>query len=249
MVRGIVGVVMVAALAGGCAVGQQITYTSQVPRIRSPGPVKVAVAVQDARQEVRFGTKSPNFCGMFRGGFGNPFDVTTASNRPLATDFADVIGRGLAAAGMYVAPVPAAPNQQDAETVRGLASQGADRALLIQIAQWKSDTYQNTSLEYFVTARVLDAQGRLLGEDQITGKDSLGGAWNPGAHAKEVVPLAYREGLERLLNSPRIQLALAAVASAPQSSPPPQIPASPQAAPPSTAPPPTAPPPSPAPRP
>lgn len=242
MVKGIVGVVVVAGLAGGCAVGQQISYSSQIPQIRSPGAVSVAVAVQDTRDEVRMGMKPPNFCGLLRGGFGNPFNVTTASNRPLATDFGYVIGRGLAAGGVRTAWVATAPTLPDDVAVRAVVGQRADRALLITISDWKSDTYQNTALQYRLTARVLDGQGRVLAQNQVVGSENLGGSFfNPGGHAKQVVPIAYRRQLERLLNARQILQGLAGGAGA-QAAPPQQPAPPPEQAPPSVQPAPSTPP-------
>jgi len=191
--------VIAAAAAGGCAVGQQIPY-NQMPRVQMPGTGRVALVVQDWRDEILSGAKPPNFCGTLRGGYGNPFNVTTASTRPLAADFATVIARALSTSGFRVVMVP---------TLKGLAPGSADRSLLIQIADWKSDTYKNTALIYRVTAQVRDAQGRVIAQSQIVGNDDLGGDfWNPGNHMKAAVPPATRIRLERLLNDPALATAL-----------------------------------------
>jgi hypothetical protein len=43
----------------------------------------------------------------------------------------------------------------------------------------------------------------------IKGSDDLKGSfWDPPAHAKEAVPIAFREKIEKLLNSTEIEAAL-----------------------------------------
>ena len=57
-------VLMAATVAGGCAVGQQISYNPPMLRLQAPGSGSVALAVQDGRTEVRSGAKPPTFCGL-----------------------------------------------------------------------------------------------------------------------------------------------------------------------------------------
>jgi hypothetical protein len=79
------------------------------------------------------------------------------------------------------------------------------RTVLIQIGTWRSDTYNNTALEYDVTAWLIDPEGKVLGRSNVAGRDNLGGSlFDPGAHAKRAVPAAYRAKLEGLLNHPTI---------------------------------------------
>ena len=72
-------VLCAATLAGGCAVGNQHVYRGASAEIGTSGDTTVAVATQDLRPYVASGEKAPNFVGLSGGGFGNPFNVTTAS--------------------------------------------------------------------------------------------------------------------------------------------------------------------------
>jgi hypothetical protein len=79
------------------------------------------------------------------------------------------------------------------------------RLLLLTLNEWQSDTYTNTGLSYDVKLEVLDSNGYKLTEKVIKGDDNLGGsAWNPPSHAREVIPKAFKEKLEALLNSEEI---------------------------------------------
>jgi hypothetical protein len=73
----------------GCAVGNQHQYAGVAPDLTLKATHSVAVVVVDRRPYVVSGDKDPDFVGLQRGGFGNPFDVTTASGKALASDIAD----------------------------------------------------------------------------------------------------------------------------------------------------------------
>jgi hypothetical protein len=192
---------MVLALAG-CAVGNQHAYTAETPQLSANGARPVAVGTEDARPYVVSRAKPPSFVGLSRGGFGNPFDVTTASGAPLADDFSATIARALQQKGFKstVVDVGELGRKPDA---RALVSRPpADRLALITINEWKSDTFMQTSLTYEVTLRVYGAEGEQLATNRIAGRDNLGGdAINPPGHAKTAVPPAYRRKLEQLFDS------------------------------------------------
>ena len=78
MMRLLIVALSAVALAG-CAVGN--TYDYQAADIGLPvvGKGKVGVAVVDRRPYVLSGDKEADFVGLQRGGFGNPFNVTTRS--------------------------------------------------------------------------------------------------------------------------------------------------------------------------
>jgi len=222
----------VIALAGaltltGCAFGRHHAYHAANPRVMIRGSTVLALAVQDQRASLMMG-KSPDFVGLSRGGFGNTFDIGTVSGQPLAVDFATSIGRGLASAGFRVIAVNVADRMLPQQLRDALFKTGAQRGLVVQIQEWKSDTYQNTALHYNVTVLVLDPSGQELGRAAINGNDNLGGSfWAPAGYAEDNVPVAYAQKLEQLLNDPAI---LRALAPAPSGPPPPQ-PAAPPAEP------------------
>lgn len=193
---------------GACAVGNQHDYGG-MPQLAVQSAPGTAVGVQDRRPYVLDKDKAENFAGLSRGGFGNPFNVTTLSGNPLATDFGKAIVAALKSRGVDAAEVQLQPSQPRTEAHRTLVNVGRDRALLLTIAEWKSDTYMATALLYDLNVAVYDKTGRLLAENSLVGRDDLGGnAFNPPAHAKEAVPPAFRAKLEQLLNDPKILAAL-----------------------------------------
>src|SRR5574341_548216 len=86
-------VISIAVASAGCAVGNKHSYTVERPELVVQGTRSVAVAAQDARPYVVAGNKTPDFVGLQRGGFGNPFDVTTECGRARGCDFAATVER------------------------------------------------------------------------------------------------------------------------------------------------------------
>ena len=202
-------VMALAWVISGCAVGNQYAYHGVTPELKVQTGKKVAVATHDQRSYVQNGEKQPNFVGLQRGGYGNPFKVTTASGRPLAEDMTAAIVNSLQHRGIQSVPVFVDPTDPEGSVTSAMKKSAAQRHLLLTLIQWRSDCYSNVSLAYDAQLKVLDANGKLLAQKRINGKDNLGGnAWNPPAHAKAAVPKALKEKLELLLNDQAITDAL-----------------------------------------
>lgn len=192
-----------------CAVGNKHQYAATPIEVSSSTAQEVAIAVQDQRPYVRDGDKTADFVGIQRGGFGNPFDVTTESKKPLADDFAVAIAAALRKKNVTVS-VAAAPVEASPESIQAdLRKSGAGRLILLALREWKSDTYTNTALIYNLSLSVLSADGVVLAEKGAQGDEDLGGSFmNPPAHAKTAVPKAFARILSGLLNDPAIVAAL-----------------------------------------
>ena len=92
----------------GCVAGHKYNYKASSMDI----PVKpseqrtLILSVEDWRPYVLSGDKEPNFVGLQRGGFGEPWDVTTASGNPMTEDMSAAIVSGLKGAGYNVFNIP-----------------------------------------------------------------------------------------------------------------------------------------------
>lgn len=196
-------------LVTGCAVGNKYAYHTIVADITPSGTTSIAVASHDQRAFVTSGKKMPTFVGLQRGGFGNPFNVSTASRKALADDMSAAITASLKRKGYAAVPVTVTHTDNSKSVIAKLKATGSKRLIALTLNEWKSDTYQNVSLQYDVTMRVYDSGGRVLAEKSLKSRDNLGGsAWNPAGHARKAVPVATKEKLEALLNSPDIAKAL-----------------------------------------
>lgn len=189
--------IAVLALAG-CAIGNKHNYT-QEPALAAAGARSVVVVAQDARPYVVSREKTPDFVGLQRGGFGNPFDVTTESGKPLADDFADAIARGLQSRGFKSTAVSVVPPAQAADPKVYSQRAGAERVALLRIHEWKSDTFMNTALHHDLVLVIYDDNGTQLATNRVAGNSNLGGdAINPPGHARGAVPDFYRKTLQQL---------------------------------------------------
>ncbi len=202
-------IVIVVVSLYGCAFGNKHAYHDAAIDYRGEGAAKVGIATLDQRIYIISNDKMPDFVGLQRAGFGNPFDVSTESGQALAEDITTALARSLAKKGFNASPVAVSSSEQVDTVISMLANLGVDRSILLVLREWKTDTYKNTGLYYDVTLMVLDGSGNTLAKRSIGGKDNLGGSvWSPPGHAKEAVPLAFKEKMEELLNNNQVLRAL-----------------------------------------
>lgn len=189
---------------GGCAVGVTHQYNNAALQIKATSGSKLGIGVQDRRLYVVTKDKSENFVGLSRGGFGNPFVVKTASGAPLADDISKSIQAALSADGVNVSAVNIPVGVNEAEAIKRLTA-SSGKAVLIELNEWKADTYVNTTLTYDVQALVIGSDGNVIATKKISGSENLGGsAMNPPGHSQKVVPLAFRRKIEELFSAPEI---------------------------------------------
>lgn len=205
--KGLIAVPFVVAIAAGCAIGNKHGYAGTAD-FGVQGARAVAVATQDLRPYVVAKEKTPDFVGLQRGGFGNPFDITTESGKALAEDFSATIARSLERKG-FKSTVVVVAGQADADPRALVQRAGAERLAMVTIREWKTDTYQNTGLYYDLTLRVFDSAGAELASNTVNGSDDLGGSFmNPPAHAKSAVPVAFQKKLEQLFATESVSASL-----------------------------------------
>ena len=89
--RNVILAAVLALLASGCAVGNKYRFAEVREDIDVSGQKTVAVASVDKRNTVVTGESPPEYVGMQRAGFGNPFNVTTESDLP----FADAVSKSI----------------------------------------------------------------------------------------------------------------------------------------------------------
>ncbi|MGV8996465.1 MAG: hypothetical protein ACOH12_05915 [Parvibaculaceae bacterium] len=210
MFKKIIGLAFAAGLLAGCAVGNKIDYSQQYPAM---APITqgqtVTLGLQDMRPYVLSGDKDANFVGVQRGGYGNPFDVTTSSGRPLADDLLMTFSSALKRGGANVTSTTVAGSKSVAQAVEQLGKNGSNRVMLISFPEWKSDSFMNSWVMYDVTAKVFDKGGKLLGEKHLQGKQSVvAGAAYADNEAANTITDAFSVVIKDLMNAPEIVAAL-----------------------------------------
>ena len=176
-----------------CAAGNRYDYGNSISGLPVSGSGKVALAVVDLRPYVQNGTKTANFVGIQRGGFGNPFDVRTGSGRPLADEMRDAIARAMENQGYTVlGPNDAAPRKME-----------------LRVAEWKTDVMARMKTSYDMALHVYDGTGALLAQSRTQGEDVGTGGFESGnatnaAHTFELhfTQLVRDEGVRQALTVP-----------------------------------------------
>jgi hypothetical protein len=202
-------VVAVLVLSTGCAVGNQYALGQAQVTVPNRGQGAVVVAAVDQRNQVIGEGTSPDVVGVQRAGFGNPWEVTTASGEPLATEVSRSIAQALTHAGYSVTIVPASVGRSSSEVISTVVAKNQGKGIVVSILNFWSDTYNNVTLHYDITLTVVDASGNVLAEATSKEAAELGGSFmNPPKHAKKAVPEAYGRILGQLLSDAKVQAAL-----------------------------------------
>ncbi len=195
-------------LLTGCAVGNKYNYevSEVIVPVRSESQKSVVLSVKDSRFYILNGDKEPNFVGLMRGGFGNPFDVTTASGKPMAVEMQSAIQRGLTDAGFQVI------EGQDSQEIPALAevgrSSGASRIVQLRVNEWKSDIYMSVTLHCNLTLNVHDVDGKLLADSTLQFMKPIGGVNISTQKNSKMVSDEFAKQVGYLFNAENIRAAL-----------------------------------------
>ena len=172
-----------------------INYHNIIPKITYKGNRSISVVVRDQRPYVLSGQTGPEYVGIFRGGFGRPYDLGTSTLKPLAYEFSQFIMSGFMAAGFKT---------NDSAT--------PDRIVSIDILEWLSVSGSSflsltfgTDLHYSLVVRVTDGKDNVLTNQEVKGTDTLGGNFS---QIYELIPRGTENLFNRILNSPNFRLAL-----------------------------------------
>lgn len=199
------------ASAGFGASGNRVNYRDTQMKVAYAGTGPVVVATLDSRAFIINGDKPASFVGQIRGGFGNPFQVRTESGQALSQDISASIAAALAGAG-YTATVDAvAKDETPDQAAARLAAKTSGRVVIVQLRDWKSDTYMTTTLRYDVTISTYDAQGRKIDSVVAQGEETpmvkVGFSLKPTLAA---IAAIYHDKFQAWLNDDKTRVALAA---------------------------------------
>lgn len=179
------------------------------------GEGTVVVVTKDLRAHVLSGDKKPEFVGLIRGIFGNPADVRTKSRRPLTEDFSASIAAALTNSGFSATSDTVAGNESAAEAIDRLVKAAPDRIVIVQLRDWKTDSYRKIKLHYDLTISIYDRSGAMLENVVDSADEEMPGV--PEFTSKPYVdPIvsAYRGKLAGWLNHEKVRTALGAASAA-----------------------------------
>ncbi|MFK7942011.1 MAG: hypothetical protein AB8B85_03725 [Paracoccaceae bacterium] len=154
------------------------------------------------------GDKTPTFIGLQRGGFANPFDVNTSSGRALSDDLAIMLVNSYAKSGKRPTALSTIPGMETASIVVKTGSTGAERLVVIEVREWKTDVFAQVTVSWDLTARIFDAAGRELATEQSNGVEGTGSAGVSQDANALIAQAAAKRRFGELLSKPAIIAAL-----------------------------------------
>ena len=145
-------------LGTGCAVGQKIDLN------HIPDPVSaisdgysVSVDVYDVRPYVASGKKEQCFIGIYRAGFGNPWDVRTKDKVALSDIIKKDLLHELGQAGFQIA-------------------QNAERKIIVNIIDYNFDCYVNCRVWHSISVTVKDPQNQDIAFSEVIEENTVPGS-------------------------------------------------------------------------
>lgn len=173
---------VLAVTLAGCVVGQELSMDYGKASGEITEANSVTVAVTDQRPYVLSGEKNPWFIGKYRGGFGNPWDVSTDNDEPLA----DVLSRGIS----------------DALLNRGFGSSvDPDRTVSVTIREWNFDGYQNGRFWYDLEVQVDTHGGAAMDPITVNDEKYIDGSFWKGAKGgfEKQMPGLYKQAIDKAI--------------------------------------------------
>jgi hypothetical protein len=197
----------IAIFVSGCAIGNTTNFDIDGTNTTVQTDKTVAVGTLDIRSYIVSKDKTPDFVGLQRGGFGNPFDVTTTSKAPLSEDITASLISALRKNGVDATPVSSVDDGSYETVVSSLVKINRQRSILMIVNELKSDTFYNTAFLYDLRLQVLDESGKRIAESAVQGRDNLGPLGLP-SDVGVAVTSAFQRNLESLLSDPAVVDAL-----------------------------------------
>ena len=196
----------VSLILHGCAIGNKYDYQSTSIALPVKGTGDVGLSVIDNREYVLSGEKKPNFIGLQRGGFNNPFDVTTASGESLTYEISSALHNALISAGFNASRFDISTSDSTV-VATALAQNGYKRNIVLTVNEWKTDVYMNITLHFDLLLQIMSPEGSVLATNSLEGKERIGGAGLQGQNSKSAAS-ALETKIGRLFNTPEVITAL-----------------------------------------
>ncbi len=196
-------------LLNGCAIGNQYTFRDEnigLPMAPAEKGMALSTGVSEQRPYILDGDKDPDFIGLQRGGFGNPFDVTTASGNAFVEDVQRVFNNMLQYGGYDVAFTTRLESLED--FIAANRDQGTTRGLFLEVRDWKTDVGMRVTLHYDLVLTVVDENGQVLATSSQQGLEAAGGASLGEEGNGETASRMLSTKLSYLFLDPEVQAAL-----------------------------------------
>jgi hypothetical protein len=195
-----------------------IPIKDQAPKLTYSVNEKVVVALVDVRRELTVDKKPPTYIGVVHGMFGIPSDmhiypwVALRDERgfTLAQELEQRIADGLQNTGATVVRIPAGEHVDAATAMLAAQGVGANRLLLISLDAWNVDMNINWvgsfDFDWGYTVAICDGAGVEISRFKDSGQEDI--KEKASDSARNMITVAYRDRIEKLLGRPEIRAAL-----------------------------------------
>lgn len=192
----------------GCAVGVKHNYENSSLDLNLKTDHAITIGTLDQRPYVLSSRKNSNFVGLSRGGFGNPFNVTTLSGDPLADDISESIATSLNSNNVdasYIA-IPFDITKEQAK--ENLLSKKANKSILIILNEWKGDSLMLVAFLYDISLNIYSDDGQILLTKTYSGKENLGSPSIIKPGGSDQVKARFQSLIEGIFDDKEIRVAL-----------------------------------------
>lgn len=196
-----------------------IPIKDQAPKVSySSANGKVAVVVIDSRPVLKAEKKPPTFIGRAHGVFGIPTDMQIypwvalkeEKDFTLAQELEQRIADALQGTGANVVRVAAGAHADAVSAKRAAQALDADRILLVTLDEWSVDVNLNWvgsfDFDWGYTVEVSDRAGAQVAMFKDSGQDVV--KEHASDSPRNMITVAYRVRLEKLLERPELRTAL-----------------------------------------
>jgi uncharacterized lipoprotein YajG len=191
-------------LLTSCAVSRNVSYdnvNADLPK----STATISIATWDQREQVKNGSRNPDFVGYTRSAVGIAYPMGTKSGNSLAQDMTASIASSLRESGSKIAMVQTSMKDSRTMILNKLTKSKSATNILLKCNEFHTDGYGAQSLMFNIDVIVLDDKGNVIQEKQFAGKRKLGGSafWGPGKF-KTYMPAAFKTLVEEIFSDKEI---------------------------------------------
>lgn len=149
---------------------------------------KINIAVLDHRSYILNGEKTPDFVGIIRGGYGNPFDFSTESGSALAAELSRSLVEELGASSMEITT----SHLDSTSTVLSRFKSGSytgEKLVVLELDEWKIDSMVDSWFSVDSSLSIYDTKGSILAKSSVKERVAVDGSfwWPLGAAQKNMI--------------------------------------------------------------
>lgn len=154
---------------GACLPGGSYELAPVSLSLTATSQQTVVAAVIDTRPYVLSGEHSRSFMGTERANWGGEKEMSTQSGRDLADELNDAVVQALVNRGVAASALQPVKGVAATDPLSAFQAQGADRLLVVELQDWRTDIYTRVKLSWRLEAIVYDRSGAVLARTNSQG--------------------------------------------------------------------------------